>query len=358
MIKQSLAKLLDLLQPISAESKMFFIQHIGVMVKSGLPLHDALTTLAEEVEGKRFKKILTAVARTVSEGTSLSESLARYPDVFGELFTNMVRAGETSGKLEETLRELHMQLAKDHALRAKVKAALIYPSVIVVVMIGIAIFMMTVGMPRLISVFDDINVALPFATQMGIAISRFITRNGVLAAFLAVTITAGAILGLRHPQGKALAHHALLRSPIIGKIVKKINLAIFSRTLSSLLKTDIPFAQSLTITSSVVNNIHYHKAIAHFSDAVKQGITLEELLRKEPALFPPLVRQMVSVGEKTGTLDTILSDVATFYEAEVTNTMETLPALIEPLLIVTLGLGVAGLAVAVIMPMYSLAQQF
>ena len=193
---------------------------------------------------------------------------------------------------------------------------------------------------------------------MVIAISRFITRNGVLAAFLAVTITAGAILGLRHPQGKALAHHALLRSPIIGKIVKKINLAIFSRTLSSLLKTDIPFAQSLTITSSVVNNIHYHKAIAHFSDAVKQGITLEELLRKEPALFPPLVRQMVSVGEKTGTLDTILSDVATFYEAEVTNTMETLPALIEPLLIVTLGLGVAGLAVAVIMPMYSLAQQF
>lgn len=358
MSKQKLSKIIESLQPISAESTMFFIQHLGVMVKAGLSLHDALTTLAEEVDGKRFKGIIQEVALNVAQGKTLAESLARHPQIFSELFINMVRSGEVSGKLEDVLKELHLELAKDHTLRSKVRGALIYPTVIVCVMIAIGIFMMTVVMPRLISIFDEIHAPLPLATQVVIAISKFITAHGILVVLAALCVVAGTILFLRNPTGKALFHRGMLRFPILGGIVRKINLARFSRTLSSLLKTDIPFTQALTITGNVLGNTLYRQATLTFATAVKEGITLEALLRKEPRIFPPLVRQMVAVGEKTGSLDTTLEGIADFYEEEVATILETLPALIEPLLIVVLGLGVAGLAVAIIMPMYSLAQQF
>ncbi|MDO8581291.1 MAG: type II secretion system F family protein [bacterium] len=357
-MKQKFLKLLAFFQPISAESKMFFIQHLGVMVKSGLSITDALATLSEEAEGKHLKHVIHDVATSVSQGKTLADSFACYPSVFGELFVNMIRAGEASGKLEEALKELHCELAKDHTLRSKVRGALIYPTVIVVVMIGIGIFMMTVVLPRLIGIFDEINATLPIATRIVIALSKFVTAHGLIMALATLIVCGLAITFARQPKGKAMIHFLMLRFPIIGSIVRKINLARFSRTLSSLLKTDIPFATALTITGNVLGNVYYRKAVIGFSGAVKRGVTLESLLRKEPRLFPPLVRQMVSVGEKTGTLDTILGEIANFYEEEVTTTMETLPALIEPLLIVVLGLGVAGLAVAIIMPMYSLAQQF
>ncbi|MBI4281215.1 type II secretion system F family protein, partial [Candidatus Uhrbacteria bacterium] len=238
-MQKKILKLLESLQPISAESTMFFIQHLGVMVKAGLSLHDALTTLAEEVEGKRFQGIIQDVARGVAQGKTLADNLARYPRVFSELFVNMVKSGEVSGKLEETLKELHLELAKDHTLRSKVRGALIYPTVIICVMIAITIFMMTVVMPRLISIFDEIHAPLPLATQVVIAISKFITAHGILVVLAALCVSVGTILFLRHPKGKALFHRGMLSFPILGGIVRKINLARFARTLSSLLKTDI-----------------------------------------------------------------------------------------------------------------------
>lgn len=356
--KQKLNLLLEKLQPVSTTATMFFIQHLAVMIKAGLSLHDALTTLAEEVEGKHFKRIVRSVAEAVDRGETLAQSLERFPDVFSELFVNMIRAGETSGKLEETLKELHLELSKEHTLRSKVRSAMMYPIVIVIVMIAITIFVMTVVMPRLITIFDQIQATLPIATRVVIALSRFVTTHGIIVTLIVVTVIVLTLITIRQPKGKALFHKLLLTTPIIGSVIRKINLARFSRTICSLLKTDIPFEQALTITSNVLGNVHYRAAVVRFAHAVKQGTTLESLVAKESALFPPLVRQMISVGEKTGTLDTILGDVAMFYEEEVATTMETLPALIEPLLIVILGLGVAGLAVAIIMPMYSLAQQF
>lgn len=337
---------------------MFLIHHLGIMVTAGIAMHEALKTLSEEVEGKRFKAIVYDLSILVAKGSSLAESLARYPHIFSELFVNMVRAGETSGKLEETLKELHLELAKDHALKSKVRNALIYPAAIIIVMIGISIFMMTVVIPRLLSIFDQIHATLPLPTQIVIGISRFITTHGILVSLTAIVNISALILFIRTTRGKALYHGLLIRLPAIGVIVRRINLARCTRTLSSLLKTDIPFSQSLTITGNVLANVHYRNALHRFAQVVKQGVTLEELMKKETLLFPPLVRQMVGVGERTGTLDTTLGEIATFYEEEVHNTMETLPALIEPILIVVLGLGVAGLAVAIIMPMYSLAQQF
>lgn len=337
---------------------MFFIQHLGVMVRSGLSLTDALATLAEEIEQKRFKKIVLDIVDGVSQGRTLAENLARHPTVFSELFINIVRAGETSGKLEDALKELHGELAKEYTLRSKVRGALLYPTIILVVMVAIIVFVMTVVMPRLITVFGEINATLPLATRVVIAMTKFSMAHGFFMVSSIVVAILCIILFLKNPKGRAVFDSFILRFPVIGPIVKKIQLARFSRTLSSLLKTDIPFTVALTITSNVLSNTHYHNATARFADAIKKGVTLETLLRGEINLFPPLVRQMVSVGEKTGTLDSILGDVATFYEEEVSRIMETLPALIEPLLIVTLGLGVAGLAVAIVMPMYSLAQQF
>ncbi len=357
-IIQKLDLALDRFRGVSAQTKLFFIQHLGVMVGAGLSLHDSLITLSEEIENPFFRRVITAIAQSVDRGETLAASMGRFPKVFSDIFINMIRVGEKSGKLEEVLRELHLELSKDHTLRSKIRGALLYPSVIIVVMIAIFIFMMTVVLPRLVSVFDSINVELPLATRVVIGISKFVTAHGILVALATIAVIAGGVFFGRRPRGKSLIHLVMLRTPIIGGVVRKINGARFTRTLSSLLKTDIPFSQALAITGKVLGNVHYQNAVARFAEAVKQGTTLESLLRSEPRLFPPLIRQMVSVGEKTGTLDTILATVANFYEEEVTNTMEHLPALIEPLLIVVLGVGVGGLAVAIIMPMYSLAQNF
>jgi type IV pilus assembly protein PilC len=356
MQKMDLA--LDRFRGVSAQSKLFFIQHLGVMVRASLSLHDALVTLAEEMENPFFRRVITAIASSVDRGDALAASMARFPRVFSDMFVNMVRAGEKSGKLDEVLRELHLELAKDHTLRSKIRGALLYPSVIVVVMIGIFIFMMTVVLPRLISIFDTINVELPLATRIVIGISRFSSDHGILVAVTVLGSIALTVFFGRRPTGKAFIHRLMLHAPVMGTLVRKINCARFTRTLSSLLKTDIPFSQALTITGKVLGNVHYQAAVARFAESVKQGTTLEALLRSEPKLFPPLVRQMTSVGEKTGTLDAILSTVADFYEEDIANTMDHLPALIEPILIVVLGVGVGGLAVAIIMPMYSLAQNF
>lgn len=353
-----LQKLLDLLQPVSLQTKLFFIQHLAVMVKTGLPLHDALTTLAEEIEHKRFQRIIHDVAEVIEKGGTLAQGLERHPHVFPELFSNMIRAGETSGKLEDVLRELHLQLKKEHTLRSKVRGALIYPTVIIIVMIAITIFMMTAVVPRLLEIFDTINAELPLATRIVIGISRFTTAHGFLVAAIAVLVIGTGAFALHRPKGRALWHTILLRAPIIGTIVRHIQLARFARTLSSLMKTDIPFSRALSITGHVLGNVHYRDALLRFSQEIQSGRPLEELLREEVTLFPPLIRQMVALGEETGTVDEMLAEIATFYEEQVAATMENLPALIEPLLITVLGLGVAGLAVAIIMPMYSLAQQF
>ena len=334
--------------------KLFFVQHLSIMMKVGISLSIALTTLAKQTKNKKFTSILIEIAGNVEKGVSFTESLKPHQKIFGELFVNMIEAGELSGKLEDVLNRLYIQLKKQHELKAKVKGALTYPAVICTAMLGIGTFMMIVVVPKITSMFKDFEAELPLPTKIIITVSDAIVNHGVLFAISSIIFIAAFIKILRTHKGKYYFQALILKMPIIAPIVKKINLAGFARTISSLLKTDIMIVKTFQITGNVLGNLHYRKALIEMSDKIKKGNSIYELVSNYPDLFPPVVTQMISVGEETGELDNILEELAGFYEGQVDQIMNNLPSIIEPILILVLGLGVGGMAVAVIMPMYSI----
>lgn len=341
---------------VSPVEKVFFTQNLQVMVRAGLPLATALKTIATQTNHRGFAEVLGEIAAEVERGIPLSDGLAKYPKIFSDLYVNMVRAGEKSGKLDEVLVQITNQLRKNHALVSKVRGALTYPIIVVIAMVGIGIGMMIFVVPKISQVFADVNAQLPLPTRILIATSNFLVDHGwwVLAGAILLIIALGR--GVRTAKGRLLWHGLILRLPIISSIVKKINLAKFSRTFSSLLKTDIPIVQAFHITSSTLGSVLYRNAIETASERVKKGVAVAAILRDYPRLFPPLITQMTAVGEETGTLDTILTELAEFYEEDVDRTMSNLATIIEPILMILLGFGVGGMAVAIILPMYSLAQ--
>lgn len=347
---------LPFLNRVKLVEKVFFTQNLQVMVKAGLSVSVALRTLAQQTTNKTFQVVLMDLYQRVDKGNSLADSLALYPKIFPELFENMIRAGEKSGKLEDVLLQLTVQLRKSHALIAKVRGALTYPVIVVVAMIGIAIAMITMVIPKITGIFEEVGASLPLPTRILIAVSDFTVNNGL---WLAVGFVVLAILFFRlihTKQGRHIWHSFLLKLPIIAPILKKINLAKFARTFSSLIKTDIPVVQSFQITASTLGNALYREAIDKAAESVKKGVQMSNVLGQYPKLFPPLVVQMVLVGEETGTIDTILDELALFYEDDVDRTMSNLTTILEPILILLLGAGVGGLAVSIILPIYSLTQ--
>lgn len=344
------------LSRVPLKERLFFVQHLGVMLKAGISLGVALKTLAKQTTNKYFNKVLTDVANRVEKGESFAESLTPYKKTFGEMFINMVEAGELSGKLEEVLHELFIQMKKEHALISKVKGALTYPTVVLLAMLGIGTFMIVKVVPQITSMFTEMNAELPLPTRILIKTSSLIVSNGLLSLLTVISVVAIFIYTIRTPKGKYVFQGFLLKMPVLGEIIKKINMARFARNISSLLKTDIMIIKSFQITASVLGNLHYRRALEDMAQRIKKGGKLSDVVSSYPKLFTPVVTQMVSVGEDTGELDNILVELAEFYEEEVDNIMENLPSIIEPLLILVLGLGVGAIAVAIIMPMYSITQ--
>ncbi len=339
---------------ISPKEKLFFLQYFSIMIRAGLSLSLILKTLAKQTSNKRFSMIIDDIRVRVEKGRSLAESFRVYNNIFGELFINMIESGETSGNLEESLNQLYKQTKKKNELISKVKGALTYPVFILLVMIIVGIVMMVKVVPKLTGMLEKFDAELPLATRILISISDFITNNGLFLLLVFVILIIFAYFLLRTYKGKRCFQYLILKLPIISSINKKINLARFSRTLSSLLKSDILITRSFRITSNVISNLYYKEAINNMADRVEKGYKINTIIAKYPALFPPVVNEVVAVGEKTGELNDMLLELADFYEYEVDNIMENLPSIIEPILILILGVGVGGLAIAIILPMYSL----
>ena len=347
----------NLLSRISVKDKIFFVQQVGIMVQTGISLGIALKTLAEQTVNKKFKAILADLQATVERGNLLSEGLEEHKIVFGELFVNMVRAGESSGKLEEVFKQLFVQMKKDHDIISKVKSAMIYPAVVVTAMVGVAIMVIIYVVPNLTAIFKEMGGTLPLATRVLIAISEFTLAYGIfilIAVVVAIILLRKLILT---PKSRFIVHTMILKTPIAGNIIKKINLARFCRTLSSLLKTDIAIVKSFEITSNILGNELYKRALLEGKEKIKKGKNVHDSLEAYSTLFPPVIMQMIAVGEETGAIDTILEQSAVFFEDEVDQIMKNLPAIIEPVLMLILGVGVGAMAVAIIMPMYLLAEQ-
>lgn len=346
------------LQKVPATAKIFFLQNLSVMVKTGVPLIGAVKTLKEQTKNRKLRLILTDLEEKIRQGKNFGECLEPYQKDFGELFINMIKAGEASGNLEEILNRLYLQTKKDHALKMKVRNAMTYPTIIVIAMLGIGGFVVFFVLPNITKLFIDLNVELPLATKILIAVSNFAQANGILTAVSLLIIIAVFTKVIRTKKGKYLFDALILKLPIIASIIKKINLARTARGLSSLIKTDIAITETLGITSRMLGNYHYRQALSTASEQVKKGEKLEIIFKNYPKIFPPVITQMIAVGEETGTLDEVLENLANFYEEEVFQTMDTLPTIIEPILMLLIGFGVAGIALAVLMPMYSLTEHF
>ena len=237
------------LQTISLRDKIFFVQNLRVMTKGGLSLGQAMETISKQVSNSLFKKILIDVAKDVGAGVTFANALGKYPKVFNNLFVNMIRSGEVSGNLEDVLEKLHLQMKRDHDLISKVRGAMIYPSVVLVAMVGIGSAMIIFVIPKLITIFDEFEAELPLATRIMIGISKFISNNGLLVVFLSLVFSVMFVKFWRSKAGMRFWHKVFLYMPIMKGIVKKINIARFARTTSSLLKTDISIVESLKITS-------------------------------------------------------------------------------------------------------------
>lgn len=342
------------LSRVPLKEKLFFVQHLGIMLKAGISLSVALKTLASQSNNKTFQAALTTISAEVEKGKSFCESLKQFEKIFGELFINMIEAGELSGKLENVLEQLYIQMKKQHELTGKVKGALTYPAVIIMAMGGIGVFMMIFVVPKITEMLRSFNAELPLATRVLIGISDAIINNGVITLIILVISVVAFMKAMRTYKGKFIFQTIVLKFPIISPIIKKINLARFSRTISALLKTDIAIIKSFQITANVLGNLHYRNALLEMGERIKKGGQINEVIKAYPKLFPPTVAQMIAIGEQTGELDNILQELAGFYESEVDQVMSNLPSIIEPLLILVLGCGIGAMAVAIIMPMYSL----
>lgn len=341
---------------VPLKEKLFFLQHLGLMIKSGISLSVAIKTLAKQTKNPLFAKSLTDISQQVEKGVNFADALEKHKKIFGELFINMIEAGEISGKLEDVLAQLFIQMKKENSLISKVKGALTYPAVIIFAMFGIGTFMMVVIVPKITAMFADMDAELPLPTKILIKFSDALIHHGVITAIIFIATIFIFVKIISTPKGKFIFQAILLKTPIISPIIKKINLARFARNISSLLKTDIMIIKTFEITANTLGNLHYRQAILEMSQKIKKGGKLSDAINKYPKLFTPVVAQMVAVGEETGELDNILVELAEFYEEEIDLIMNNLPSLIEPLLILLLGLGVGSVAVAIIMPMYSITE--
>ncbi|NQV00354.1 MAG: type II secretion system F family protein [Parcubacteria group bacterium] len=343
---------------VSTIEKIIFTRNLFLMIKAGLSILRALDILVKQTSKKGFKGMILEIKRKIEKGSMLADSLAAYPKIFSPFYISMIKMGEMSGQLEKVLSELAIQMKKDRELMVKVRSALLYPSVVLMTMLAVGVIMIVFVLPQLTEIFVDFDVELPLTTRMLIGFSYFIQSYGVFVGIGTIALAIGIFFFSRTKNGKKITHAFNVKMFILGPIIRKINVARFARNMSTLLRSGIPITKALQITRDVLGNLYYKRVMDDAINKVKKGIKIVDILEKEKNLFPPLVTQMVMVGEETGSLDEILNEIADFYEKEVTETMNNLSAILEPVLMVILGLAVGVVAVSVVSPIYSLMEHF
>jgi len=351
-------KTLTKFERIKFTQKIFLFENLRVMVKAGLSITEALKIISAQTASKKLKRTVEQIAAEVEKGKTLSETLERFPELFPTIYIKMIAAGEISGKLDESLSQAVEQMKKTYAITSKIRGAMVYPIIILIAILGIGIEMIVFVLPKILTIFKEMNVPLPLPTRALIFTSDLLVNHGILILFILAAMTAGFIRLKKIPDFKKYLHALILRLPIFGNIARQINLARFTLTLSSLLKSAIPIIDALKISSDVVSNTLYKNALLDASQKIKTGRGLAEILEEYPKLFPPLVTQMIMVGENSGSLESLLNEISSYYNDEVDQILKNISTIIEPIIIIILGVVVGGMAVAVIMPMYSLSQAF
>jgi type IV pilus assembly protein PilC len=336
---------------------VIFTRELSAMVGAGVPLLRSLTSLEEHAESPALKKTLTAIIQDVESGAGIADALAKHPQVFDDVYVNMVRAGEAAGILDDILKRLAMQQEKNATIRKKIKSAMTYPTVLIGVTVIAFFGLMLFVIPRIGAIIKDLggpDAELPKLTQIMLGISDFIVNYWFIVFPLLIAAIVGLLRYLKTPKGKAIFHRFILKVPGVGVLVQKIAVARFARTFSALIGAGVAVLEALDVTAHAVGNVMYEDAILEAAEEVKNGGSLSSIIGKNP-LFPAIVAQMLAVGEETGQTDTVLVKVADFYEEEVDVAIEGISSIIEPVMILVMGSMVGLIAASVMQPIASLS---
>lgn len=340
---------------VNQKDLVIFSRQLAVMIAATIPIVQALRILSQQTSNPVFTDKVIEMANDVDGGMKLSDAMAKHTKIFSNFFVAMIKSGETSGRLEEVLEYLADQMEKDYDLVSRIKGAMIYPALILVGMVGIGILMMVYILPKLTPMLQESGAKLPAITQWIINISNFMVGFWYYMVFLLLVLVGVFLFWTKSKSGKLIWDSVKIKMPIFGSLFRKIYLVRFTRSLHTLIKGGVPIAMALRITAEVVDNKAYADLIMKTVAEVEAGNSISTLFAKSP-LMPKMLSQMMIVGEKTGRIDTILERLSDFYSREINNMVGNLTVLIEPLILIIMGVGVAGIVAAIMLPMYKVAQ--
>lgn len=330
-----------------------FTRQLSTMISAGLPISRALEVLSNQSANKKFKKVITEILKSVEGGASLSASFSMHPKVFSNTYVSLVRAGESSGKLDIILKKLADNMEAERELNSKFKSAMIYPTIIFIAMVGVVIILMIFVIPKLTEMYEGMQIELPAITKMLIATSEFTVKY----IYFILILVLGGVVGIRSfltsDKGKNLISEVIVKVPIFGKITLMKDYASFSRTLSLLIGAAVPIVEALNIVSVTMSSMQLRRSIKEAAKQVEKGNALSSYF-KSNSTFPNLLGQMAGVGEETGKMDEVLERVAVYYEGEVDNLVKGLSSALEPVILVMLGGMVGFLIISIITPIYKL----
>lgn len=339
---------------VKTEDFIIYCRQFATLIRAGISIVESTNILASQTESKALQKVLVEVERDVSGGMPFSEAAEKHPKAFPTLFGNMIRAGEMTGNLDETLERMADYFEKQHSLKKKIQSTLSYPGVLSVLIIGVVIFMLVYIIPQFTEIYDSLGGELPAMTVMILAVSEFMQKMWwLILLVIAAAIFAFMFSYKNNRQFNYTVHVMVLKMPIFGKLLQKAAIARMTRTLSSLFASAVPILQALEIVARVVENPVISKVVLEARENLETGGSLSEPLEAH-WVFPPIVHQMVAIGEETGSLDYMLEKIADFYEEDVDRTVDTLQSLIEPLMIVLLAVVVGFIVAAIMIPMFTM----
>jgi len=348
------ARRIKFFEKISQKDLVLFSRQLAIMFKSKVPLVESLRVLSQQTDNPDFKEKIMKISEEVEGGTALSKALENFPEVFSSFYIAMVKSGEVSGKLAEVLNYLADHLEREYHLTAKTKGALLYPSLIVFVVILVLLLMIFFVIPQLAEVLTTEKEALPWITMFVINSSAFVRDWGWALFIILVLFVAGFLRYYRTDRGQKFFDREFVKFPLLGPFFKMINVARFAENLSTLISGGLPIAQALETVGDIISNTAYKEVIFKMRDEVRKGVPISAVLSRNPDLFPPVFIQMVLVGEKTGTLDSTLMNIVDFYQKEIDRMIDNALSILEPVLILVLGLVVAGLMLSILMPLYKM----
>lgn len=349
------AKKIDLFNKVSVKDVVLFTRQLAIMFTSRVSLVEALKTISSQIKNKSFQEQIIAMSEDVEGGSSFSSAIAKHPDTFSLFYVNMVKSGETSGELSKSLDNLAEHLERDYHLTSKIKGAMIYPIFVLVVAALVVVLMSFFVMPNITKVIKETGQELPLMTKIVISSSDFFRAWGWIFFVFLFGAGIAAFQYIKTVDGKKAYHKFILKVPVINSFLKMIYLSRFSENLATLVAGGIPIAESLTITGDIVGNEMFKAVILEAKAGVQKGESISSVLRRYPMFFTPVFTEMINAGEKSGSLDKTLLSVSGFYQKEVDRTVDIFLSVLEPIMIVGLGVFVGGTMAAVLLPLYQIS---